>query len=186
MLACLNSYTRAYGLAGAQVQLQAAMDEMDDDNSGEVDFDEFRKWWKETGSQNAGIFGGLFSVFSVSTLRKRRAQEAGLTREEHAQARRDEAHASLLEQKQAADQIQHEKHMTHIEDARKHADAARRIMLGDDAGDGLGAETFGSDHVRAVSYTGGHGIKVPQQQQPPCRSLQPQPNTPSRGLHRSE
>ena len=40
-------------------QLSEAMDEMDEDGSGEVDYEEFEEWWKETAQKKGSALGGV-------------------------------------------------------------------------------------------------------------------------------
>jgi hypothetical protein len=46
-------------------QLQDAMDEMDPDQSGDVDYDEFEVWWQETAKQKDSVLGSLLGVRSL-------------------------------------------------------------------------------------------------------------------------
>ena len=44
----------------SKTQLQVAMRDMDKDNSGEVDFDEFYVWWKVHSTASPGLFKRIF------------------------------------------------------------------------------------------------------------------------------
>jgi hypothetical protein len=49
------------GQSMSEQELDAAMSEMDEDGSGEIDFDEFLSWWdRRKASGKGGLFGGLF------------------------------------------------------------------------------------------------------------------------------
>eukprot|EP01044_Picomonas_judraskeda_P000345 COSAG03_NODE_15_length_22165_cov_72.809934_14_plen_584_part_00 len=58
----LRTAAERLGQAMNEEELDAAMLEMDNDGSGEVDYDEFLAWWDRRKAQGkGGLFGGLFS-----------------------------------------------------------------------------------------------------------------------------
>ena len=155
----IKTLAKRLGKRLSKAQLDGAMQEMDADNSGEVDFDEFCSWWKSVGSKNKGFLGGVLSVFSIGTLRQKKIQEAHISEgigHDPTLHHREEAHASMMEQKEAEEKRVNNQHLQHIEEVKRHADeATRHLMMTDD----LNAGVFNTETTRVLKYSGGHGVK---------------------------
>ena len=78
-MAKVRALARRMGKRLSKKELAAAMAEMDEDGSGEVDFSEFAAWWRAAAVKKGhGVFGGFFSKISIGFLKSARPELGGV------------------------------------------------------------------------------------------------------------